>query len=77
MTAQHLVQVQNQIGLSNRGMNMLASTLNKVVPQRVVEKNFREKFESLGKQLSDLFVTSEITDTSKSTSQESKHLLVH
>jgi hypothetical protein len=77
LTAQHLVQVQNQIGLSNRGMNMLASTLNKVVPQRVVEKNFREKFESLGKQLSDLFVTSEITDTSKSTSQESKHLLVY
>ncbi|XP_047125893.1 uncharacterized protein LOC124807726 [Hydra vulgaris] len=77
LSGQQLLQVQNQTGLSNRGMNKLVSTLDQITPHCLVENNFREKFESLGKHFSGLFVTCHIMDTIKTDSHESKTLLVH
>ncbi|XP_065642509.1 uncharacterized protein LOC136074136 [Hydra vulgaris] len=61
-------ELSNQVKQEfKKGMNKLASTLNKVALQQVVE--------TLRKHLSDLFVTSDFSDSSKS--QESKELLVY
>ena len=54
-------QVQVYTGLSNKGMKSLASILDHVLDQRVVEKNFHAKFVAFCQQLSEDFVISTVS----------------
>ncbi|XP_012562124.1 uncharacterized protein LOC105847241 [Hydra vulgaris] len=71
-----MVGVQIGTRLSNRGMSKLASSLNQATPLRIVEKNFREKFDSFRKSLSEHFETKAIRDSTKNDDQHPSQLLV-
>ena len=60
LSASDLVQVQVNTGLSNKKMRQLASTLNEASGGQLVKPNFRDDFASLGKQLKDYFLVSEL-----------------
>jgi hypothetical protein len=52
---QSLLNVQLNTGLSNTGMQQLASTLNKATETRLVEPFFQQKFAAAGKLLKNFF----------------------
>ena len=55
-----MVKVQLNIGPSNNRMKQLASTLNSIGPQRVVETYIAKKFAEQGKLLNGYFNVSKI-----------------
>nr|XP_047140951.1 uncharacterized protein LOC124816005 [Hydra vulgaris] len=61
LTTQNMVQIQQNIGLSNNGMRKLGSALNQISPIRLVEPSFQQKFAQAGQKLCDHFTVSSIT----------------
>ncbi|XP_065641664.1 uncharacterized protein LOC105847267 isoform X1 [Hydra vulgaris] len=61
LTTQNMVQIQQNIGLSNNGMRKLGSVLNQISPIRLVEPSFQQKFAQAGQKLCDHFTVSSIT----------------
>ena len=56
-----MVQVQINIGLSNKKMQELAATLNKTTNSKIVETKFRENFTMAGRKVESLFKVSKIS----------------
>ena len=56
-----MVQIQQNTGLSNNGMQKLGSALNQIIPVRLVEPSFPLKFAQAGQKLNDQFIISSIT----------------
>ena len=77
MTTEDLVQVQLDTGLSNNGMEKLASTINQVAKSRIVEPNFRAKFQLKSKLLSDFFTQATISSQPENSTEETENLVVH
>nr|XP_047146312.1 uncharacterized protein LOC124819137 [Hydra vulgaris] len=61
LTTQNMVQIQQNIGLSNNGMRKLGSALNQISPIRLVEPSFQQKFAQASQKLCDHFTVSSIT----------------
>ena len=77
MTTEDLVQVQLNTGLSNTGMQRLASTINQVSKTKIVEPNFRAKFQTIGQQLSDFFTESTIQVETGIQGKQVECLIIH
>ena len=77
MTTEDLVQVQLNTGLSNTGMQRLASTMNQVSKTKIVETNFRAKFQTIGQQLSDFFTESTIQVETGIQGKQMECLIIH
>ena len=77
MTTEDLVQVQLNTGLSNIGMEKLASTINQVAKSRIVEPNFRAKLQPKSKLLSDFFTQTTISSQPENSTEQTKNLIVH
>ena len=77
MTTEDLVQVQLNTGLSNNGMERLASTINQVAKSRIVESNFRAKFQLKSKLLSDFFTQASISSQLENSTELTENLVVH
>ena len=76
LTTQSLVNVQLNTGLSNTGMRLLASTLNKSTGIRLVEPYFEQKFAAAGQTLADFFTLLESNFTMEK-GKEEKRSMVH
>ena len=56
-----MVQIQQNTGLPNNGMQKLGSALNQIRPVRLVVPSFPLKFAQAGQKLHDQFIVSSIT----------------
>ncbi|XP_065683561.1 uncharacterized protein LOC136096352 [Hydra vulgaris] len=72
LTTQDMINIQQNIGLSNNGMRKLGSALNQISPVRIVEANFQQKFAAAGTTLKSFFT---VTTSQLPESNETRHIV--
>uniref|UniRef100_T2MCE9 [histone H4]-N-methyl-L-lysine(20) N-methyltransferase n=1 Tax=Hydra vulgaris TaxID=6087 RepID=T2MCE9_HYDVU len=72
LTTQDMINIQQNIGLSNNGMRKLGSALNQISPVRIVEANFQQKFAAAETTLKSFFT---VTTSQLPESNETRHIV--